>query len=70
MQKNNTLQIRMTIVEAQIARSLATQKDLQDQDFGGDMWDALYDEEAKQQVDLEKKKARLAKTIYTCEDFF
>ena len=60
----------MTIVEAQIARSLTAQKDLQEQDFGGDLWEALYDEEAKKQVELEKRRARLAKTIYTCEDFF
>ena len=70
MQKNNTLQLRMTIVEAQIARSLTAQKDLQEQDFGGDLWEALYQEEAKQQVYLENKKARVAEAIYACEDFF
>ena len=70
MQKNNTLQLRMTIVEAQITKSINTQLDLQEQDFGGDLWEALYQEEAKQQVYLENKKARVAEAIYACEDFF
>ena len=70
MQKNNTLQLKMTIVEAQITKSINTQLDLQEQDFGGDLWEALYQEEAKQQVYLENKKARVAEAIYACEDFF
>ena len=71
MQKNNTLQLKMTIVEAQIQKSINTQLDLQEQDFGGgDLWEALYQEEAKQQVYLENKKARVAEAIYACEDFF
>ena len=70
MQKNNTLQLKMTIVEAQITKSINTQLDLQEQDCGGDLWEGLYQEEAKQQVYLENKKARVAEAIYACEDFF
>ena len=70
MQKNKTLQLKKTIVDAQIARAKAEQENLRAQAFGGDLWEELWDDEARKIADFEKKSARFGKTIYTCEDFF